>query len=34
MPEWNIRDGYHLEIYDDRFDAESDDSVVPIRAPV
>jgi len=32
--EWTIRDGYHLEIYDDRFEPESDDSVALICAPV
>jgi predicted transcriptional regulator YdeE len=29
-----LRDGYHLEIYDERFDLESADSVVLICAPV
>jgi predicted transcriptional regulator YdeE len=29
-----LRKGYHLEIYDDRFDPESKDSVVLICAPV
>lgn len=29
-----LRDDYHLEIYDDRFDPESKDSVVLICAPV
>jgi AraC family transcriptional regulator len=29
-----LRDGYHLEIYDDRFDPESPDSVMLICAPV
>jgi len=29
-----LREGYHLEIYDDRFDPESKDSVVLICAPV
>jgi hypothetical protein len=32
--EWNIRDGYHLEIYDERFDPESNESVMLICAPV
>ena len=32
--EWKLRDGYHLEIYDDRFDHESSDSVMLICAPV
>jgi predicted transcriptional regulator YdeE len=32
--EWKVRDGYHLEIYDERFDPESHDSVVLICAPV
>jgi predicted transcriptional regulator YdeE len=30
----HVRDGYHLEIYDERFDPESPDSVVLICAPV
>jgi AraC family transcriptional regulator len=29
-----VRDGYHLEIYDERFDPESSDSVVLICVPV
>jgi len=29
-----LRDDYHLEIYDDRFDPESKDSVVLICAPI
>jgi AraC family transcriptional regulator len=29
-----LRDGYHLEIYDDRFDPESSDSIVLICAPI
>jgi predicted transcriptional regulator YdeE len=29
-----LRDGYHLEIYDDRFDPESKDSVMLVCAPV
>jgi len=29
-----LREGYHLEIYDDRFDPESKDSIVLICAPV
>jgi predicted transcriptional regulator YdeE len=31
---FEIRDGYHLEIYDERFDPESSDSVVLICAPI
>jgi predicted transcriptional regulator YdeE len=31
---WKIRNGYHLEIYDERFNPDSDDSVMLICAPV
>ena len=31
---WKIRDGNHLEIYDERFNPHSDDSVTLICAPV
>jgi AraC family transcriptional regulator len=32
--EWHLRDGYHLEVYDERFDPDSPDSVMLICAPV
>jgi predicted transcriptional regulator YdeE len=32
--EWKVRNGYHLEIYDERFHHESDQSVMLICAPV
>jgi AraC family transcriptional regulator len=31
---WSVRDGYHLEVYDERFDPDSPDSVVLICVPV
>jgi AraC family transcriptional regulator len=31
---WKIRNGYHLEIYDERFNPDSNDSVMLICAPV
>ena len=36
MVAWGIqvRDGYHLEIYDERFDPDSESSVALICAPV